>query len=157
MRIIIMTLAMLAVWILLTEEISLSNIIVGLIVSILTVLFTKKFFPVKKFGNVKLFKLITFPFFLLAQVYAAGFHVIKILFTGSKVSVIELKTNIKSETLKIILVDAITLTPGSVMIDLDNENVKLLWIRGKDEPGDLDYAEKQLKSGLERRLLKAQR
>lgn len=146
-----------AVWIMLTENISLANVAVGVGIGALATVFLAKFLPARKMGNIDARKLITFPFYLIAQIYIAGFHVIKVVLKGSKVGIIILETQLKDEYLRIILVDSITLTPGSVLIDLNQEKVTLLWIRGKDEPNDIETAERQLKTHLERRLLKAQK
>lgn len=145
------------VWIILTESITPFNIGVGVVAGILTAMFLKKFLPGKNIDDVNFLNLITFPFYLIAQIYLAGFQVIWVVLKGSKVGMITLKTNIKSEALKVILVDSITLTPGSVLIDLVGDKLNLLWIREKDEPGDAETAERKLKARLERRLMKAQK
>jgi len=148
---------LIAIWLLLTEELTLLNLAIGTVFGCATMFFVHKFLPLKTLSKIKMHKLITFPFYLLAQIYIAGFHIIKIIFTGSKVSIITLETKIKDDSLKVMLVDAITLTPGSVLLNLNGNKVTLLWIRGKNEPSDLEYAEKQLMSRLEQRLLKAQK
>jgi multicomponent Na+:H+ antiporter subunit E len=157
MRIIAAVLCLIVVWIVLTEAITLVNVLIGIVVATLTVLFTRKFLPAKIRGNFSILRLVTFPFFLIWQIYVAGFQIIKVMFTGSKISIVTLKTELKEEALRIVLVDSITLTPGSILVDLDGENVILLWIRGSKEPGDLEYAETKLKSRLEKRLIKAQK
>ena len=145
------------IWIILTESYSPFNIGVGVAAGIATTIFLKKFLPVKKIDDVNFYKLITFPFYLIAQIYVAGFQVIWVVLKGSKVGVITLKTEIKSEALKVVLVDSITLTPGSVLIDLVGNDLNLLWIREKNEPADVETAERKLKSRLEKRIMKAQK
>jgi len=156
-RTIFAIIALSAVWLIFTEEISLQNALIGVGMSTGCMFFIEKFLPFKELSNINFWKLATFPFYLIAQIYVAGFHVIKIVVTGSKVGIVSLDTKIKDEALKVILVDSITLTPGSILLDLDGEKVTLLWIRDKNTPGDPDTADEQLKSRLERRLLKAQK
>jgi multicomponent Na+:H+ antiporter subunit E len=157
MRIFAAVLCLTAIWIIFTETISLDNGVIGAGIATLTVLFTRKFLPAKIKGNFSFFRLVTFPFFLIGQIYVAGFQIIKVMFTGSKISIVTLKTELKEEALRVVLVDSITLTPGSILIDLEGEKVILLWIRGSREPDDLEYAERKLKKRLEQRLIKAQK
>ena len=154
---IISVLSLTVIWIILTESISPINIGIGVAAGIVTTIFLKKFLPVKKIDDVYFYKLITFPFYLIAQIYVAGFQVIWVVLKGSRVGVITLKTKIKSEALRVILVDSITLTPGSVLIDLVGDDLNLLWIREKNEPADVETAERKLKARLEQRLMKAQK
>ena len=154
---VITVLALTVIWIILTESVSPFNIGVGVAAGILTAVFLRKFLPVKNIDDVNFYRLITFPFYLIGQIYVAGFQVIWMVLKGSRVGTIVLKTEIKSEALKVILVDSITLTPGSVLIDLEGDNLNLLWIREKNEPADVETAERKLKARLERRLLKAQK
>ena len=154
---IITVLSLTVIWIILTESVTPFNIGVGVAVGILTAIFLRKFLPIKNIDDVNFYRLITFPFYLIGQIYVAGFQVIWMVLKGSRVGTIVLKTKIKSEALKVILVDSITLTPGSVLIDLTDDNLNLLWIREKNEPADVETAERKLKARLERRLLKAQK
>jgi multicomponent Na+:H+ antiporter subunit E len=87
----------------------------------------------------------------------SGFHVIKLIIKGPQADIVTVNTQIKAEVLRIILVDSITLTPGSILLELNDDKVTLLWIREKNAPSGPEAADKQLKQKLERRLLKAQR
>ena len=154
---VITVLSLTVIWIILTESVTPFNIGVGVAAGILTAIFLRKFLPIKNIDDVNFYRLITFPFYLIGQIYVAGFQVIWMVLKGSRVGTITLKTKIKSEALKVILVDSITLTPGSVLIDLTDDNLNLLWIREKNEPADVETAERKLKARLEQRLLKAQK
>ncbi|MCL2605138.1 MAG: Na+/H+ antiporter subunit E [Defluviitaleaceae bacterium] len=140
------------------EEISVRSICTALIIGLAVVIFTARFLPLRQNTNISYLKLITFPIYLIGLVYISGFQVIKIILKRRPiVDIVTLKTSIKSEVLQVILADSITLTPGSVLIDLENDSVNLLWIRERDTPPDPEAADKQLKEKLERRLLKAER
>jgi len=143
--------------VILTEDVSLRGVLVALGVSFISVFFTTKFIPSLKISDVKFIKLITFPFYLIGQIYVAGFQIIRILFKGSKAAIVTVNIDIKAEVLRVILVEAITLTPGSILLELNDESVTLLWILDKNTPADPAIADKQLKEKLEQRLLKAQR
>jgi len=156
-RSIFIVLVLTVVWILLMEELSAMSVAMGVVIGTIVMLFSKKFLPLQAIHNVSFRKLITYPFYLVGQIYAAGFAVIKIIITGSVVDIVTVKTQLKNEALRVMLADSITLTPGSILLSLEKENLTLLWIRGKDTPGDSDTAGEILKGGLEKRLLKAER
>ena len=144
------------VWVVLREDFSPMTIIVGIGISICCLFFCAKYLPFKSTTNVNFKKLVLFPLFLITQIYMAGFYVLKIIFTGAKYEIVKIKTEITNETLKIILVDSITLTPGSVLLDLKDDIITILWLRGINDPADVDAGE-LIKGKLERKLLKAQK
>ncbi|MCL2203314.1 MAG: Na+/H+ antiporter subunit E [Defluviitaleaceae bacterium] len=149
--------ALTLVLVILMEEISLSGALIGLVTSTVVVFFVARLLPLQEISSVRYIKLATFPLYLIGQIYVAGFQIMRMILQGAKVDIVTVKTEIKSEALRVILVDSITLTPGSVLLDLDEDRVTLLWIRDKNAPADAAAADRQLKQKLERRLLKAQR
>jgi multicomponent Na+:H+ antiporter subunit E len=149
--------ALLLVWILLVGSVTPRAIITGLAVSAVAMFFMAKFLPFQGLAHVNFLKLATYPFFLIGQIYAAGFQVIKIILKGPKVAIVTVTTKIEAEALRILLVDSITLTPGSILLELNGDQITLLWIRDKNAPPDPQAADRLLKDKLERRLLKAQK
>ncbi|MCL2874048.1 MAG: Na+/H+ antiporter subunit E [Defluviitaleaceae bacterium] len=150
-------LALMVAWIMLMEELSLSSVIMGFLVAMLCIYFGNKFLPYKDVKDVNFANFATYPFFLIGQIYAAGFSVIKTILKGPVVDIVTVKTQLKSDTLRVVLADSITLTPGSILLDLDNRDITLLWIRDKYTPGDSNTADKMLKYKLEQRLIKAEK
>jgi len=151
-------LALTCVWILLREDFTLITILSGLFFSIITLIFCNKALPMGKVTNVRFGKLAMYPLFLIGQVYLAGFHVIKLIFTGASAEIIQVKTNIENESLRILLVDSVTLTPGSVLIRLDGNNFTLLWLNGKrDEALSTEERDELIKGRLEKWLIRAQK
>ena len=149
--------ALTLVWIILMEEFSWRNMAIGMAVSLGCMHLFVKFLPFKEIQNVNFFKLISFPFYLIGQVYVAGLYVIKIILTGAEVDIVTVKTNLQNESLRVMLVDSITLTPGSILLELKDDLITLLWIRDKNTPGDSDTADELLKGRLEKRLLRAEK
>lgn len=152
---IFVVLGLTVVWIILMEELSVMSVAVGVVSGFLVTLFSWKFLPYQEIENVKFFKLITYPIYLIGQIYAAGFSVIKIIIKGPVVDIVTIKTQLKNEALRFLLADSITLTPGSILLDLNDDNLTLLWIRSKETKGDPDTAGEILKGKLEKKLLKA--
>ena len=155
---ILIVLALTCVWILLREEFSVATILLGLVFSVVTLIFCNRALPMGKVSNVRFTKLALYPLFLIGQVYVAGFHVIKLIFTGADAEIIQVKTDIENESLRILLVDSVTLTPGSVLIKLEGDEFTLLWLKGK---GDDALSPKErddlIKGRLEKWLIKAQK
>lgn len=149
--------ALTLVWIILMEGFSWQNIAIGMVVSLGCMHIYVKFLPFKEIENVNFFKLIPFPFYLVGQIYLAGFYVMKVILTGSEVDIVTVRTKLRNEALRVMLVDCITLTPGSILLELKDDCITLLWIRGKNTPGDPDTADRLLKGRLEKRLQRAER
>jgi len=149
--------ALTIVWIVLMEGISWQAVAMGMISSLVCMHFGSKFLPYAEIDSVDFFKLIGFPFFLFGQIYVAGIDVMRIIIKGCKVDVITIKTELKAESLRVMLADCITLVPGSILLELDGEDATILWITTAVNGLDAEAAEENLKGKLERRLLKAQK
>ena len=143
------------IWIVLVEDISWRAVGMGLLVAAICLHFTGKFLPYEEVKRVNFFRLITFPFFLIGQIYASGFMVIKHIARGHKLEIVRINTKIKNETLRVMLADTITLTPGSILLDLTDDRATILWMRAKDTIADAEKAGELIKGKLERELIKA--
>ena len=98
-----------------------------------------------------------YPFYLIGQIYLAGFSAIKLILSQPKVDIVQVKTSVTNEFLKVILANSITLIPGTVSLDLKDETITVLWLREKTSgPEDLDNAGELIKGDLEKMLLKTQ-
>ena len=145
------------VWLILREAFSVVDVVFGVVISILCLWYSQKFIPLRKLEGVSFFKLALFHFYLIWEIYASGLYVIKIIFTGANTYITTIKTSLKNEELRVILADSITLTPGSVMLDLTGDNVTTLWLRDKNEHIRPEDADGLIKGPLEEKLLKAQK
>ena len=155
---IIIVLALTFVWIILVESLSFIVIITGLAIAVVCVFFGRKFLPLKKIEGVNFNKLVTYPFFLLGQIFSSSIYVSKIILFGAKTDIVEVETNIENDSLRVILADSVTLTPGSLLLELADEKMTILWLRPKDAP-DVEQTEdpgRQIMEKLENRLMKAQ-
>jgi len=141
----------------LVEELSWQSLAMGMFSTIICLHFAGKFLPYEEIKRVNFLRLVTFPFFLVGQIYSSGFAVIKILLKGHKLDIVTIRTKIKNETLRVMLADTITLTPGSILLDLVDDFVVILWMRAKDNKADSETAGELIKGKLERGLLKAEK
>jgi len=155
-RIIAVTL-LTGVWILLREDFSLFTVVSGIILGLGCIYMFGRFLPPDKVADVDFFKLVTYPFYLIAQVYLSGFMMIGIILTQARVDVVQIKTSLRNDFLRVMLAHSITLTPGSVSLDIEDDKITLLWIRKKSDPIETDSAGAFLKGQLEEKLLRAQK
>ena len=152
-RTIYILLALAVVWFIFMEEVSWQVLGIGMLIVLLCMHFDRKFLPYDEIKDVNFFKLATYPFFLIGQVYVAGLIVIKMVFTGCQIDIVNVKTPLKSETLRTILGDSITFIPGSVLLELKEDNLTVLWIIPKNIPKLTDEeTDEMMKGKLERRL-----
>ena len=149
--------ALTLIWIVLMEELSWRSMAMGMFATIICLHFCGKFLPYEEIKKVNFLRLITFPFFLIGQIYSSGFQVIKIILKGHKLDIVTVRTKIQNETLRVMLADTITLTPGSIMLDLVDDFVVILWMRAKDTKVNSEAAGEIIKGKLERGLLKAEK
>jgi len=155
-RIIVKVVLLTLVWVILRESVSVADIIVGLVISILCIWYSQKFIPLSRIKGVNFFKLVLYPLFLVGQIYIAGFYVIKRIFAGASTHITTVKTKIENEELRVILADSITLTPGSVLLDLTGDNITVVWLSGKSELYQDRDVDKLIKGSLEEKLLAAE-
>lgn len=153
-----LVIAMALVWITLTETLDWSALAIGLLVGAFCIYFSDMFLPKIEGGRVKFTKLLLYPFYIIGQVYLAGFVMIKYIIKGADYQMVPVKTTLKAEALRVMLMDSMTFVPGSVSVDLNDDIITSLWIF--DKGTDLkklgpEKVSELAKGGLEKQLAKA--
>jgi len=147
-----------AVWVILRESFTVLTVAGGIAAGFGCVYFCSKFFPPSKSSAIDPFKFAGYLLFLIGQIYVAGIFAIKLILTDAQVEVVEMKTEVTDFFLRTVLVNSITLVPGSVALDLSGDTITVLWLKKKtDDPEYLSRADEMIKGKLERRLLKIQK
>ena len=149
---------MILLWVILSEVFSAMTLAFGLVLSAFSLYYCRKYLPLGSITGVNYFKLAMYPVFLIGQIYLAGFQAIKMILIGAKADIVDVKTELTNDLLRVLLANSISLTPGSVSLDLKGETITVLWLRDKksgDE--DLGNAGDLIKGKLENKLLKSQR
>jgi len=147
-----------AIWIILRESVSILAVAAGLAISFCCVFFFHRFIPLPKSEPIRPFRLVIYVFYLLGQIYIGGIAAIGIILFGARVDIVEMKTRIRSKVLRTILVNSITLVPGSVSLDLNEDTITVLWLTRKtDGAADIKKTGELLKGKLERMLFKVQK
>ena len=149
--------ALTAIWVVLVEELSWQSLATGMFVAIVCLHFAGKFLPYEEIRKVSFFKLIAYPFVLVGQIYKSAFNILKMLITGYEVDIVTVYTELKNENLRVILSDSVTLTPGTILLDAQDNTITVLWMRSNKEKPTSEAAGKQIKGKLEEELLKAER
>ena len=119
------------IWVILREDISVLSVITGIAISVLCVFFCSKFIPVPKSSNINILRLTLYLLFLLKEIYKAGFWAIKVILTGSRIEIMEMKTVIKNQFSRTALANSITIVPGSISLDLKDDTITVLWLAEK--------------------------
>jgi multicomponent Na+:H+ antiporter subunit E len=158
---IVVSLALALAWCLLMESFSLIVVTSGIFIGACCVLLSGRFLPINKIIGVNFGKLVTYPFFLLGQVFSSALYVSKIIFKGAKIDIVKVNVNITNDSIRIMLADSVTLTPGSVMLNLDGDEMTILWLRRRGSPDvetlDKEVMARQIMGKLEDRLIKAEK
>ena len=148
------------VWIILIESVSLVTVLSGAGIGIVCVLFSSRFLPLERISGVSFGRIALYPLYLVGQVFVSAVYVTKIIFKGAKIDIVSIKTCVKNDSVRVMLADSVTLTPGSVMLELDGEDMTILWLRERGSP-EIDALEKSevsksIMGKLEKKLLVAQ-
>ena len=143
------------VWIILMEHVSWQNAAIGMFMSMLCMHFIGKFLNFEEIRNVNFYRLTTYPLWLVVRIYMDAMYMIKMILTDAKWGVTTHKLELENEALRNILADSITLTPGSVFLEREGENITLLCIGDINKPG-YPTAAADLKS-IQKMLLKSQK
>jgi len=138
-KVIFETIVLFLTWILLTESFASSELIFGFIISLVISLGTANLFTEHGLSHLnpkRLFYLIIYIPYYLYQVVKANIDVAIIVLSPSlpiKPGIVKVKTNLKTDVGKLSLANSITLTPGTITMDIDGEDVYVHWIKVKDE------------------------
>ncbi|NSW89203.1 MAG: Na+/H+ antiporter subunit E [Firmicutes bacterium] len=117
-------------WIIINEKITPIQIIVGIFLGFLAVIFTEKYLLLGDYKHTYIISpkiLIKYLIYLFIEIYMSGFTAIyRILSHKVNVGVIEYESNLDNDFLVCILANSITLTPGTVTIDKKGKKLKIL-------------------------------
>lgn len=152
---VIFTVALLAVvWVVYNERADLVTIGVGVALGFLALILTDKFVlkdDYRENYHVNVLAILKYVPFIFLQIYISGFDAIYRVFSGHvNVGVVEIKTKLPEEFQRSLLSNAITLTPGTVTLDQEDENMVIIWLDCSNP--DPDEAGESIKGSFERIL-----
>jgi len=156
-RLLFSIISLTTIWVVLRENISIFDVVVGIVAGTACLLFAQRFLPDEEVDNVKFHRIITYPFWLLGQIYLSGFFVIRMIIFGARADFVHIETKLESNIMRVILGNSITLVPGSITLDQNENEYTVVWMRDKDagDPdGDMSDA---VKGKLESKLIRAEK
>ncbi len=141
-------------WLVLFAHFSPFILISGIFICWGAIWYTEKYLLKKKIEMrypIHGFRLLLYFLFLIKQIYASGFHTIKLILKGEvKTKIVRIHTDLKKPYLRAILANSISLTPGTVTVDLDGQDLLVLWLDAKTD--DPELAGEMIKGALEEKL-----
>lgn len=153
---IISALLVFAAWLMLNGSLSQSVLVSGLVVTAVIVLFFSVRYPVfkdVKTGPKALIAMIGLFFVFTGELIKANLDVARRVLSPSlpvNPGIVEIKTGLKSETGRLALANSITLTPGTLTVDIKEDTLFIHWIDVTDR--DAEGATKEIAANFERFL-----
>jgi multicomponent Na+:H+ antiporter subunit E len=126
-------------WLLLTFKVTLPNIIVGMGASIICTLFFGRVF-VRNVGKLlqlhRYFWFIVYLFVFIWECIKANLDVAyRVLHPAMPIrpGIVKVKTELKSDMAKMLLANSITMTPGTITVDIIDDTLYIHWIYIRSE------------------------
>jgi multicomponent Na+:H+ antiporter subunit E len=135
MRLLFWALLLFAMWLLLTLNLELSNIIVGVFVSGTIATLYTKMFVAKAFELINPYWLLIYVLVLIKNLIISNIQIaIRTLSPDMKLSpaIVAIKTELKSDWKKLLLANSITLTPGTLTLDIVDDTLYIHIIECRD-------------------------
>ena len=126
-------------WLLLTFKVTIPNIIVGTVASIIcSLLFGRLFITsvYKLLQPQRYFWFIIYLFVFIWECIKANFDVAyRVLHPKMPIrpGIVKVKTTLKSDLAKMLLANSITMTPGTISVDIIDDNLYIHWIYIRSE------------------------
>jgi multicomponent Na+:H+ antiporter subunit E len=126
-------------WLLLTFEFTTSNLIVGAVSSIICAFFFGKFFITNVYKLLqpeRYFWFVIYLFIFIWECIKANLDVAyRVLHPAMPIrpGIVKVKTTLKSEMAKMLLANSITMTPGTISVDIIDDYLYIHWIYIRSE------------------------
>jgi multicomponent Na+:H+ antiporter subunit E len=121
-------------WLLLTFKMTVPNIIVGSVASVICSLFFGRFFVTNVYKLLqpqRYFWFIVYLFVFIWECLKANLDVAyRVLHPAMPIrpGIVKVKTTLKSDMAKMLLANSITMTPGTISVDIIDDNLYIHWI-----------------------------
>ncbi|MCK4236715.1 MAG: Na+/H+ antiporter subunit E [Candidatus Krumholzibacteria bacterium] len=151
-------LILLVVWLLLTWSLDWQNVLVGAIVAMIAQIMLGDIFPVgavKALSPVRFFWLFIYAWVFLFYVIKANFDVayrVLNIYLPIKPGIVKVRTRLKTDMARTFLANSITLTPGTLSIDLVEDHLYVHWINivSRDQVEETEIIVRRFEKLLER-------
>lgn len=133
---------LLAFWIILNSSITLEIVLFGILICILTEFFIYKNFKLSIKSELKFIKklplIIKYLIILVVEVYKANIDIIKLVLSKEpelKPALMYFTTDLKSKAARVALANSITLTPGTITVTMNDNELLIHAIHVKNLDG----------------------
>ena len=132
-------LILLVIWLLLTWSLEWRELVVGIIVALFAEIMLGDIFPsgaVKIFYPHRFFWLIIYSLVFLYYVVKANFDVayrVLNIYLPIRPGIVKVKTKLKTDMARTFLANSITLTPGTLSVDVVDDHLYVHWINVKSD------------------------
>lgn len=122
------------VWLAFTSTFELSEVLVGLFISFLVSVFSYKSFTntgLKMLSPIRVFNAFKYFFVFILALIQSNLHVAKIVLTPSlpiNPGIVEFESKLTSDFARMILANSITLTPGTLSVDVIDNRFFIHWL-----------------------------
>ncbi|MBS7526103.1 Na+/H+ antiporter subunit E [Fusibacter paucivorans] len=143
-----------AIWLILFEHFTWPLLLLGMAISFLAIRISERYFLGFTFYEryyFNLFNMALYMLFLVKEIYVAGIATLGKIITGDvHTDIINITTELPTDFQRSILANSITLTPGTVTLDVNDRQITVLWLDVKTKNQTL--AGEIIKGKLERKL-----
>lgn len=129
-------------WIILNSSITMEIVLLGIVICILTEFFIYKNFKLSIKSEIKFIKkfplIIKYLIILVVEVYKANLDIIKLVLSKDpeiKPSLMYFKTDLRSKAARVALANSITLTPGTITVTMNDDELLIHAIHEKNLDG----------------------
>jgi multicomponent Na+:H+ antiporter subunit E len=155
-RVLLTSLYLFAGWLLFTGNVAPYSMFLGAAFAVLVALVTYRYFieeheAARRSLLPRLYFLVIFLLVIFWKIYAASFRVAWQVLSGRiNPRIVHFRTRLKYDLARAILANAITLTPGTVTLDLDEDHLVVHWLDARTSHSH--YAGKLIKEHFEKWL-----
>ncbi len=156
MRILVSTTILFLIWIILTQSFNPQELFTGIIVSAIIALISPSIAGerVRNWFNIKrYYYLVVYLFYFIWQMIKSNIDVAKRVINPKlpiNPGIVKVKTKLKSRSGKLALANSITLTPGTLTVDVVDQDLYIHWIDVKFT--DVEKTTKEIVAGFEKYL-----
>lgn len=119
-------------WVIFFEKISIVIILSGFFFSVFSIYFSEKYLVDDSFYTFypfNIFKILRYSLFMFFEIYKSGFSIIPYIISGkANPGFVDIYTELESNLDIVILANSITLTPGTITVDVQGHSLQVLWI-----------------------------
>jgi multicomponent Na+:H+ antiporter subunit E len=149
------TLLLGVVWVIFSEQLTILTFLTGVVVGAIAVAVTNTMVlkgSYRRSYHLRFGHALAYLLRLFYEIYIAGFEAVYRMFTGRiNVGIVDITTDLTDEFSICLLANSITLTPGTVTLDRQGQDLKVIWLTV--ETRDPVQAGEKIK-GLFERLLR---